>query len=443
VTPRERMLDLLPPPYTIDPASVLVQLLDVLALELDAAAEDLDRVRRTHWVDLVYDLGDLDRLAALLGIERLSWEDLATFRARPVALARALLAGAVGPREIRGFVFDYLARAQDALRATLVPGLARYGAEGAFAPDPDVPAYRPLVLAENPPRLRRSGPLRARRGRVPYLFRWEERNRGMAETVVTCTITGMPDGRTAVPIVANLTTGDLVGYGGVLGVGQRLRVEPAAGGGAGGEPRAARATLTTLHGERDVTARLFTFGGYLPGAVFTPADLDPAPRLARLARGQNAFVYLSAGLFGVDGLDHVFFAIAGDDLREGLFDRTGFDRSVFPSGTVAGLDLEWTELEPASFEVRVPRYVVIAPEGAEGIHAELADALVAGVDRLHAAGVRAQVRFEPFVEAQGQADTVQLPWVVLPPEGGPVGAVARLDLGARFGESTFATTRFE
>jgi hypothetical protein len=439
VTPRERLLDLLPPPYTIDPASVLVQLLDVLALELDAAAEDLDRVRRTHWVDLVYDLGDLDRLAALLGIERLSWEDLAAFRARLVALARAQLAGAVGPREIRGFVFDYLSRAEDALHATLVPGLARYHAEGAFAADPDHPAYRPLALAENPPRLRRSGLLRTRRGRVPYLFRWEERNRGMAETVVVCTITGMPDGRTAVPIVANLTTGDLVGYAGVLGVGQRLRIELAGGGG----PRAARATLTTLHGERDATDRLFTLGGYVPGAVFTPADLDPAPRLARLARGQTAFVYLSAGLFGVDGLDHVFFAIAGDDLREGVFDQTGFDRSVFPSGTVAGLDLEWTELEPASFEVRVPRYVVIAPAGSDGIHAELADALRTGVERLHAAGVRAQVRFEPFAEAQRQADTVQLPWVVLPPEGGPVGAVARLDVGARFGESTFATARFE
>jgi hypothetical protein len=439
MTPRDRMLDLLPPPYTIDPASVLAGLLDVAALELEIVAEDLDRVRRTHWVDLVYQLGDLDRLAALLGIERLSWEDLPTFRARLVALARAELAGAVGPRAIRGFVFDYLSRASDALHATVVLGLNRYDAESAFEPDPDVPAYRALVLAEYPSRLRRSNVLRTRRGRVPYLFRWEERNRGLDETVTTCTLIGMPGGRTAVPIVVNLSTGDLVGWAGVVGVGQRLRVEPT----GSGDQRAARATLTTLSGERDVTDRLFTLGGYRPGVPFSSGDLDPAPLLARLARGQNSFVYLSAGLYDVKGLDHVFFGIAGDDLREAVFDQTRFDHSVFTSGTVAGLELAWTEREPASFEVRVPRRVAIAPEGAGPVHQELAVALTSGVERLHAAGVRAQLRFEPFTETQRQADRVQLPWVVLPPETGPVGVVDDVGLGARFGDATFATTRFE
>jgi hypothetical protein len=433
------MLDLLPPPYTIDPASVIAGLLDVASLELEAVAEDLDRVRRTHWVDLVYQLGDLDKLAALLGIERLSWEDLPTFRARLIPLAKAMLAGAVGPRAIRGFVFDYLSRASDALHATVVLGLNRHDAENAFAPDPDVPAYRPLVLAEYPPRLRRSNVLRTRRGRVPYLFRWEERNRGLDETVVACTIIGMPSGRTAVPIVVNLSTGDLVGWAGVVAVGQRLRVEAA----GGGDPRAARATLTTLSGRRDVTDRLFTLGDYRSGVPFSSGDLDPAPLLPRLTRGQNSIVYLSAGLYGVAGLDHVFFAIAGDDLREAVFDQTRFDHSVFPSGTVAGLELEWTEREPASFEVRVPRTVAIAPEGAGSVHEELAAALTSGVERLHAAGVRAQLRFEPFTETQRQADRVQLPWVVLPPETGPVGVVQDVGLGARFGDATFATTRFE
>jgi hypothetical protein len=434
----QRLLDLLPPPYTIEPGSVIAQLLDALALELEVVAEDLDRVRRTHWVDLVYQLRDLDKLAALLGIERLSWEDVPTFRARLIALAKAHLAGALGPREIRGFVYDYLTRAQDALDATLVPGLERFDADSAFKPSPAAPAYRPLALVENPPRLRRSNSLRARRGLVPYLFRWEERNRGLAEAVASCTITGMPDGRTAVPIVANLTTGDLVGYAGVLGVGERLRISTAGGGG-----RAARATLATLGGDQDVTGRLFSTGGFRLGVAFTPDDLDPAPSLPRLARGTNALVFLSAGLYDVRGLDHVFFAIAGDELREGVFDQTRFDHSVFPSGAVAGLELDWIEIEPASFEVRVPRYLVIAPARSGQVHEELGAALAAGVERLHAAGVRAQLRFEPFTETQRQSGRVRLPWVVLPPETGPTGTVTDTSIGARFGESSFAATRFE
>lgn len=434
-TVRNRLVELLPLPYAVGGDSVLGQLLNAFAVELEAYAEDLDRLRRTHWVELVYRLEDLDRLAAVLGTTRLSWEDLPTFRTRLLALAAARLAGAVGPNEIRGFVFGYLSRAQDALRATYVLGLGRYDATTAFQPDARVPAFRPLALVENPLRERHSQALRDRGGRVPYLLRWEEHNRGLVETFARITITGLPQGRTAVPVLANLTTGDLIGYRGVLRVGQRLHIDAA----DATPPDNARATLD---GTRDVTDRLFSLRGFRLGEVFGRDQLDPVPRLARMARGANAWIFLSIGLYDVRGLDHVFFAIADAELREGTFDGTRFDHALFPSGPVAAVDLRWTEQEPASFQVRVPWQVVVEESGPPR-YRELAEALRTGVVELHAAGVQAEVVFDPFTESQPQRVSVQLPWVVIPPERGPSGVDRDLALGARFGESAFASTRFE
>jgi hypothetical protein len=435
-TSRERMLDLLPPPYAAAPESVVAQLLDAVALELEAAGEDVGRMRRAHWVGFVERLGDLDKLAALVGVERLPWEGLEVFRARLLALVAAHLAGALGPGDVRRFAVDYLRRAEEALDAVLVPGMAgRAGLGAAFAPDSHHPGFRPLALVENPPRRRRSNALLAIGGRVPYLYRFTEENRGLQETVATLTITGFGGGRSAVPVLANLTTGDLLGYRDVLRVGQRLEIGQV-GDGTG------RAAAATLDGE-DASAKLFTMEGFELGTPFKPADLGPSPLLPRMARGPNDWVFLSAGLYGVRGLDHVFFAIADAQLREGVFDQTFFDHSLFPSGPVAGLAMEWTELEPASFELHVPRYLVIESSERGGHHDEIAAALRAAVGQLHAAGVRAELRLDPFLETQRQRARVRLPWVLLPPETGPAGSVGDLSVGARFGEATLATARFE
>jgi hypothetical protein len=338
----ERVLGVLPPPYAIEEDTVTAHVLDDLALELDAVQEDLDRVRRTHWVNLAYRFEDLNRLADLVGIQPIPGETLASFRVRLLALVEARLRGAVGPQEIREFVHGYLSGAETALDSTFVPGLARYDAEAAFRPDPRHPAYRPLQLVENPFRTRRSATLAATHGRVPYLFRWEERNQGLVDTVARFTVTGLHGGRTAVPLLANMTTHDLIGYQGVLRVGQRLELMPA------DDELGTRAARAVLDG-RDVTDRIFSVSDFELGVPFNPPDRDAHPQLTRLARGPNEWTFLSVGLYDVDGLDRVFYAIADDALREGSFDSTFFDHSVFPSGAVAALELEWTEVEPASF----------------------------------------------------------------------------------------------
>ena len=435
----DRILEALPPPYAIERDSVTARLLDEVAVELDAVQEDIDRLGRTHWVKFVYRFDDLVKLADLVGTKPIPGETLDSFRVRLLALVEARLRGAVGVGDIRTFVHDYLAGAEIALRSTFVPGLQRYGADDAFETHVDHPGFRPLELVENPLRTRRSATLSALRGRVPYLFRWEERNAGLADTVARFAITGLHGGATAVPLVVNLTTGDLIGYAGVLRVGQRLELTNA---GDGDRP-----ALATIDG-RDVTDRVFSVSDFRLGVAFEPPDRDEPAQLPRLRRGPNRFAYLSAGLYDVPGLDHVFYAIADDALREGVFDDTFFDDAVFPSGPAAAIEMEWTEVEPASFEVHVPRYVVIAaPEVASAaggpVYELVAEALRETIAEIHAAGVLAQVVFDPFREMQRQRVAATVPWVVTSPETAPSGEGEPLVFGARYGESGLDTARFE
>ena len=435
----DRILEALPPPYAIEPDSVTARLLDDVAVELDAVQEDIDRLGRTHWVKFVYRFDDLVKLADLVGTKPIPGETLDSFRVRLLALVEARLRGAVGVGDIRTFVHDYLAGAEIALRSTFVPGLQRHGADDAFEAHADDPLFRPLELVENPLRTRRSATLAALHGRVPYLFRWQERNAGLADTVARFTITGLHGGATAVPLVVNLTTGDLIGYAGVLRVGQRLELTNAGNGD--------RPALATIDG-RDVTERVFSVSDFRLGVAFEPPDRDEAPQLPRLRRGPNRFAYVSAGLYDVPGLDHVFYAIADDALREGVFDDTFFDDAVFPSGSAAAIEMEWTEVEPASFEVHVPRYVVIAAHevaSAAGgpVYELVAEALRETIAEIHAAGVLAQVVFDPFREVQPQRVTATLPWVVAPPETAPSGEGEELVFGARYGESGLDAARFE
>jgi hypothetical protein len=357
-----------------------------------------------------------------------------------LAHVKALLKGALGPNEVKNFVYDYLRGVADALPSlTVVPGLLTLTAEQAFRPDPKRPLLRTMTLVENPPQVRRSATLLAISGRVPYLYRWEEHNRGLDETLATFAISGRAGGRTAAPVLANLTSGDLVGYAGKLELGQTLLVAPA---GDPANPRLARATIDG----QDVTSRLYSVSGFRLGVPFGKEDQDPQPLTPRLARGANQWVFLAVGLYNVEGLDHFFFAIADDQLREAVFDTTLFDHALFPSGPVAGLSMAWVEVEPASFEVRIPYHLVVEPVqtgGSERPAQQVAQVLRNEVLELRGAGVRAQVRFVPFVEQQRQQVRVHFGWKFLQPEVAPSGRNERLSFGARFGETALDDSRLE
>jgi hypothetical protein len=74
---------------------------------------------------------------------------------------------------------------------------------------------------------------------------------------------------------------------------------------------------------------------------------------------------------------------------------------------------------------------------------QLEEGLRDAIGQLHAAGVRADVRFVPFVETQEQRVKVTLPWKVIDREIGPSGGIEGVDLGGRFGESSLGGSRFE
>lgn len=438
----DALLDLLPPPYTTARDSVIAQVLNVFALEMEALQEDIEAMRESHWVEFAARRADLEKLGALVDVRRFPWEDARLFRARLTAFVTARLRGALGKEDIKSFVADYLRRTEDALcevrgkekrRTVFVPGLSQ--CDDPFALQQKMPRFRPLDFVENPRRRRRSAELAAVGGRVSYLHRWEESNRGLEESAAEFRVTGFPGGRTASPVIVNLTTGDLVGYKGTVPAGKTLRVAAAGG---GGDPRLAAADIDG----GDVTDALFSVGGFRLGVPFAPADEDERPLLPRVARGANRWTYLSVGLFDVRGLDEFFFAVADEQLRPGFFNQSAFDHAVFPTGPVARLQMSWEEVEPASFEVRVPWYLVVEQDGRRP-HEIVAEGLEVAVGQLHAAGVRAQVRFVPFVERQPQRDRLRLPWKLLDPERASAGRNDRVSLGAHFGETGFGDSRFE
>lgn len=432
----DRILDLLPPPYAVAADGTLARLLATVAQELDAAQEDVDRLRRTHWIRQAYRLEDAGKLGALFGVAPLQWEDLAAYRVRLLALVQARLAGALGPVEIKRFAEQYLRGAEDALGAMLVPGMAT--ATDAWTATPDRPGCRPLRFVEFPERLRSSAALAARNGMVPVLHRWTEANRGLEDSMASFRVTGLLGGRTCVPMLVNLTTGDMILYADRVPAGVTVTIGPA----DSDDPRAARATIDG----RDVSHRLRSMAGIALGVPFTPEMLDPSPRLPAFPRGPSDWVFLSIGLYDVRGLDHVFFALAGEDLREGRFDESGWDQSLFPSGPIAQLEMTWAETEPASFEVRVPRGLVVEPGGAlaqGAVWQVVADALEDAIGSLHAAGVRGAAVFEPFGERHEQIVRTTLPWVRPDPERASPGRRDAVELGMHFEETRLGRARFE
>jgi hypothetical protein len=443
----------LPPPYTSADDSVLTSMIGLAALELETFHEDLDRMRQTHWFDTAYRMLDARKLGALFNIVPLAWENLELYRQRLLALVVARLHGALGPNEIRQFIYDYLQGSERALGSTFVPGLQTVTLEEAFPQDQPPPSnptevlkkrplFRSLSLAENLRRTQTSQTLADRNGRVPYLLRWTESNKGLDDTVAEFHISGLLQNRTVVPVLVNLTTGDLIGFAGRIPFGQTLSLSRPAPDGPLNDRR-----LEAMMEGIDVSSRVFSVENFQLGVPFSKQQQEPQPLLPRLRRGANDWIFLSVGMYDIRGLDRFFFSIAGQDLHEAVFDETRFDSSLFPSEPIAHLEMQWTETEPACFEVQVPRYVVIEPASAAPPsgrpYQQVGDSLVSSVADLRAAGVKAQVRFVPFTEEQRQKVTARVPWKILDAEAGPSGETRFVELGARFGESPLDQTRFE
>jgi len=425
----DSMLDRLPPLWAIAPGTLTHGVLALAGAHLAAADEDADRIQRSHWVDFAFDREDLAKLASLVGLSPAPWEPADLFRTRLRATVAARLAGAV----TRGAIDGALARILDAAQTALGLRLCDLVPGGGGMVFTDAPRARPgaPVFDEFPARSLRHA------ARVRPLAQIVLNNRGLDDAPLSVTLRGVAAGRTAVPVLVNLTTGRIVVFRGVVNCGVALRLVP-----AGQDGLVAR-----LDG-RSATARITTGGGFQPGQRL--AEPDATPRSLALARGENTLWIFPLALYDQPSLGTGALANPLADLRHGRFAArddaargTRYGHSLFEQEPFATIELRWTERRAASFRFRVPtglarRDTVEAPPDVPAVLGLLDDT----ARLLRAAGVDGRAVAAPFRDTQasasrGRAWNPRLPRTTQP-------SVARLAaMGALFDTTAREGARFQ
>lgn len=430
------MLDRLPPPLRADPAGLLGRVLANAAVQQACVDEEMDRIRRSHLLELTFDMVDLAKLGALFDLRPAPWEPTELFRVRIRATIAARLAGAVTRSAMEPVLVTLLDGAQQALGSRYA-GLAA-GARGRVFRDP-VAARRPgaPVFREYPARRRRDPALVAQGGRLRPLDRAVLMHHGLGETPLQAVLRGRIGGRTAVPLLAHLGTGRVIVFRGLVPAGVELRLEASAD------------RLTATLDGRDATDRLITAGSFEPGTRL-PLTQDATPQPILLRPGVNEIWFLPLALYGERILDRGALALPGLELRHGVFGSpdapgTNFDDSLFEQAPSVSLDLFWEESAPASFRFEVPAGTVRHSVAEPGDRAAQRDALLAVLGEtialLRAAGVDGRVAFVPLQETQRQRDRGRAINPFLPPDSQP--SEARLaGVTALFDETATEGARF-
>lgn len=404
----DAMLERLPPIYNIEPGSLLHRFMALIAGALAAFDEDMDRVRRSHWVDTAFDRRDLERIGALFDVAAAPWEPDHLYRERLKATIAARLRGAVTRDVLELVLVRILAGAQEALGSRYFQLPARAGAGApAFATgaggDPGLPAF-----VEFPRRRRRSPELVAARGLVKPLGRLILNNRGLHPAALEGVVRGVAPRRTAVPVLVNLTNGGVLAFVGDLPCGRELRLGVAGDG-----------TLAAEAGGRDVRDRVFTGGDFVAGAPFEPVVPHPDPLPLRLERGANEIWFFPLALFDENVLSTGVFGMPAADVEHGRFAEAGrpeagtaFDRSLFEQPPAVSLDLFWDEVTAASFRFEIPAGVVRRrlDRGGdrEADRSRLFAMLQQTVELLRAAAVDGRVEPRPLGDVQRQSDRVRV-----------------------------------
>lgn len=395
-------------------------LIGVPGVALEIVAEDMVAIQRSHWFDQAVDRPDGAALAMVLDLAPEPWQGLATFRAWLHALRDAmLLDGAVTRAAVERFVRAYTRTFAEAAGGAPLPPVTE------LAPEPrdDVAS-----LVEQPPRRREArAPLQ---GGIEPLHRFTVRQTGLDPTLTGALLTGLPEGRECAPVIANLTTRQALIFRGVVGVGERLWITP-----DGADRLHARLEA------RDVDAQVVSVNAFEPGRPWDEAAVLSPARSLTLVPGDNDLWFLPVAHFDVEGLDRFLLALADLEQREGVWDRTLFDHSLFALDPAVTLHLAWTESEPAAFEVRLPAGTMLHRPGeladTLATRDELATSLDRSLGRLRPAGVRAAVVLGEFSEVQRAAEHLVSRQPVVVREVGPTGADSLPDAGGVFGTTPF------
>ena len=268
--------DRLPPVWSSEQGTLTHAVLALIANHMAAYDEDMNRVQRAHWVDTAFDMVDLVKIGALFQIAPAPWETESMYRVRLKATVAARLRGAVS-RDVLEFVLvAILHGAQEALGShyARLPANAGQGVS-VFHTGPEGPADRPAFV-EFPVRRRRSPELLEAGGLMRPLSKIRVENKGVFPAALQGVIRGVRGAKTAVPLIANLTNGQVMVYRGLLECGQALVLGVTPDGDF----------TARLDGE-DVAAEFTTGAGFVPGEAFTPVIPDPDPTALVLERGMN------------------------------------------------------------------------------------------------------------------------------------------------------------
>ena len=217
------------------------------------------------------------------------------------------------------------------------------------------------------------------------------------------------------PLLANLRTGRVVVYRGVVPCGSELRLGVAAD-----------ALTATLDGD-DVSDRLITAIGFAPGAPL-PLPAEPVPRPLLLEPGSNEIWFLPLALYGERILDRAHSRcrprgqarrLRRAGARPAPISTTRCSRSQpAPRSICSG-----RRPRRPSFRFEVPAGVVRRDASETGDRlAERASLLATMQDTLsllRAAGTDGQVRFAAIAETQLQRDRGRAINPFLPPESQP------------------------
>ncbi len=389
-------------------------LLSQPAQQIEIAVEDALEVQRAHFFGDALDFDEVARLAALLDFVPEDWQTLLLFRPWVDSQRDAVIdSGGVTIDALVGFTSSYM-------RA-----FAAATGNGYASNDP--------TLVEFPTRRRYARP-EVTHDTVP-LSRFTITNRGLDASWLSLLYTGLEAGPESMPLLVNLATGDGLLYRGDVAPGQRLWILAGADG-----------SVTAQLERDDVSARLVSISGIVPGSPWSPPQIHTPATALPLLRGENPFWFLPVAHYDERGLDRFLLALADLALACGRWDSATLDHAVFFMEPAVNLRMTWLEAEPASIELGVHVESVLRPPLLPGSADDARDGIVfaldEGVRRLKAAGVRSTVRGLSFSEVQGMTDFIT---GVLPlrfEEGGSSGGDRLPDKGGQFGVTSFGDSTF-
>ena len=458
---RRALLSVLPRVFAGQPeASPLAGVIEAMAAALAGIDEDLTRTQRDHWLQLASGVAGgsgaasaLERLGALLGIDRLDGEAGEAYRNRLSITARILARGLNTPRALLELAIATLGaepcrRIEKRQDTTIGYGLP----PGTIAHCPACRAGKPLTecpnsgarvleawITDNPPQPQRLVVSPQPRPGMRFVVE----NPSLDEDVPELRLKAIEQ-PTSYPCLHNRATGEVILYAGTLQADEVLSVWPQV---ALEETRryashegnrahhwrdqypAGSAVIVDRDGktQRTVSAEIY----YLNGARFAAIDASPddpgvarfaspeateGPRFADPLRHGSVFGTATFGGDGGEELDATtgHFGSAGRQVRTprlrpgcdewayGVYTRDDveavagrmpgplFDNAPEQPGDAAvELTLSWWARRPASFRLSIPRSAWVGEAETRGAHRMLAR----WIEQVRAAGVVAAVDF--------------------------------------------------